>query len=593
MTETLCALKPKRRTLILLSLPLLLHLLLNFFPELDVEAWNVSWYKGYMGLVQYYFGLVVSIMALITALLIHSTANEARTTRSVFLTLGFMALSSLIFVSSMSIPDLVFSHLTDHLSVWTLRLSLVVSSLFFVLSSIRWPATAETWIISHYRRLWIGIALISLSCLLLFRLLPPLLPWLDKVDSILKLFLAVPGILGFAWTIWQTAVFSLKQGSNVDWKLTIAFVLLVEGQLSLTFGTVGSFSWLSHQPLVFAGTTMALLAILSKLKSAQDIQVARYFALLGSIVIIALSLLSVEVAIEFMPKESNVTRSLLMPLMLFQSIASFIVLFLIVLYLNRLINQRTEALRREQHQRAELTQLIVHDLKSPLTVILGGMNLLGKESLGQLTETQRRLLVNLEQSGYGVLQMINDLLDVERMEEGVLNIQKRLLDPVRLLQEQVNELQVLASTHKQTLILLHPAITPTIRGDKQLLRRVITNLTSNALKFTPEHGNIRITVTPVEEWLEICVEDSGPGVPKEDRERIFEKFAQSKGHERRGAGLGLTFCKMMIEAHDGRLTVGESEYGGALFRIQLPTTPEPVFEDTFPHDVKDLTLEAL
>jgi signal transduction histidine kinase len=191
-----------------------------------------------------------------------------------------------------------------------------------------------------------------------------------------------------------------------------------------------------------------------------------------------------------------------------------------------------------------------------------------------LTETQTRLLTNLEQSGDDILQMINDLLDVERMEVGVLKLQVGIVEPETLLHECVNDSQIIASTYKQNLTISHPVL-PRIQVDKSLLRRVLNNLLTNALKFTPEGGQIHVAAAALGDYLLISVADNGPGVPPADRERIFEKFTQVRGTERRGAGLGLTFCKMAIEAHGGTITVADSDSGGALFEIVLPQRQAP------------------
>ena len=108
------------------------------------------------------------------------------------------------------------------------------------------------------------------------------------------------------------------------------------------------------------------------------------------------------------------------------------------------------------------------------------------------------------------------------------------------------------------------------------MTRVFANLLSNALKFTPEHGSVKVTVKRQDYQLLITVADSGPGVPMRERNRIFEKFAQVEGGERRGAGLGLTFCKMAVEAHGGSLTVDASDLGGALFLLSLPLSEEEI-----------------
>ncbi|MCA9955927.1 MAG: ATP-binding protein, partial [Anaerolineales bacterium] len=111
--------------------------------------------------------------------------------------------------------------------------------------------------------------------------------------------------------------------------------------------------------------------------------------------------------------------------------------------------------------------------------------------------------------------------------------------------------------------------------------RVFANLLSNAVKFTPERGRVLVHMARQPNQLVVTIADNGPGVPLHERERIFEKFAQIKGAERRGAGLGLTFCRMVAEAHGGSLTVGESDMGGALFCLTLPFAEEEamVFAD--------------
>ena len=145
---------------------------------------------------------------------------------------------------------------------------------------------------------------------------------------------------------------------------------------------------------------------------------------------------------------------------------------------------------------------------------------------------------------------------------------------MQLLKNQTEESKILASTNKQKLFFTHDAKLPQIRVDKGLITRVFANLLSNALKFTPDRGTVKVHIAKGVGELVITVADSGPGVPKHERDRIFEKFAQVEGGERRGAGLGLTFCKMVVEAHGGNLTVSESELGGALFQLTLPFSEE-------------------
>lgn len=163
-------------------------------------------------------------------------------------------------------------------------------------------------------------------------------------------------------------------------------------------------------------------------------------------------------------------------------------------------------------------------------------------------------------------------------------LHKSMTDLAPVLREQIAELQILADKHQQQLQLFLPETLPPVMVDPVLIRRVIHNLLANALKLTPDQGEIEVRATVEGGQLQVSVADSGPGIPVADRQRIFEKFAQLDTKTRRGKGLGLTFCKMAVEAHGGLLTVEDSPLGGALFRLALPlegaiqpTNPQPSF----------------
>jgi signal transduction histidine kinase len=571
MSELLVHIKRRPFTAVFLAIPLVLFILLRFIPAMDIHAWSLSWYTR---LIQYYFGAFASFIALIAALFANAALGEKTTVRSIFLTIGFIALSALFLFSSLATPNILIQGASNPAFMWSIRLSLPVSGLFFAASAIEWPAAAETFIVRFRRLVWlVGLLLLIGFGIIAFGA-PGSLANLMQYDPILTNLLGAMSITLLLWTAWRARVLNWYGNKMINARLAVVFLLLAEAQLSLVLGVAGQLSWLMYHPLVIAALFVTLSAILKSFQTSRDLQLSRYFAALGSILIAGLSLVSVEIGFRWLNTGIGVNRTSLIPLSIAQGTLSFIVLYVIVFYLNQLINERNEALRREEHLRSELTQLIVHDLKSPLTVILSGINLLGKERLGSLTETQKRLLVNLEKSGEDILNMINDLLDVERLEAGAMTLNKTLTDTVQLLHKQTEESKILASTNKQKLILTHDSRLPQIRVDRGLIARVFTNLISNALKFTPERGKVKVHLAREENKLIITVADSGPGVPQHERERIFEKFAQVEGGERRGAGLGLTFCKMVAEAHGGQLTVEESELGGALFRLTLPFNEE-------------------
>ena len=582
MSELFYRIKRRPGTAVFLALPMVLFALLRLIPALDIHAWSLSWYTR---LIQYYFGAFASFIALIAALFANSALGKKTSARSIFLTIGFIALSALFLFSSLATPNILIEGASNPAFIWSIRLSLPISGIFFAASTIDWPPSVENFIVRFRRIFWLtGLLLLLIFGLIAF-VRPTILVELMKYDPFLPNLLGAISITLLIWSAWRARILNWYGNKMINGRLAVVFLLLAQAQFSLVLGLAGQLSWLMYHPLVIAALIVTLSAILKSFHTSRDVQLSRYFAALGSILIAGLSLVSVEIGFRWLNTGVGVNRTSLIPLSIAQGTLSFIVLYFIVFYLNQLITERNEALRREQHLRSELTQLIVHDLKSPLTVILSGMNLMGKESLGSLTETQKRLIVNLEKSGENILQMINDLLDVERLEAGALTLQKSLSDTTQLLRKQVEGSHILASTNKQKLSFSYDNSIPQIRVDKALMARVFSNLLSNALKFTPERGKVQVHIKLEENRLIYSIADSGPGVPEHERERIFEKFAQVDGGERRGAGLGLTFCKMVVEAHDGTLVVEESNLGGALFRLTLPFKREEslVFtEDTIP-----------
>lgn len=574
--------------IILLTIPLLIFGILKAYPELDVQAWSISWYTS---LIQFYTGSFASLIALIAALFASSTVRNQTSPRTIFVTFAFVNIAALMLISSIATPNILVTGNNEAFS-WSLRLAFPTGAAFFALASIRWSPQLSQLIVRNYRPLWgVGFVLLTTFAVTAFAFPETLLP-IRAFSPFLPNLLAILAIVLMLFASWRTWKLKWPQDSKVKNKLSLVLILLSEAQLFQTFGMPGHYSWLIYHPVMLIALMIAVFAILSTFEAEEDIQANRYFAALGSILIAGLSLIIGEVGTRWVMGGEN--RTLLVPLVLIQGALSFLVLYSIVLYLNRLITERTLALRREQRHRSELTQLIVHDLKSPLSVITSGINLLNKGNLGTLTATQSRLLASLEQSGQQILFMIDDLLDVERLEAGKLALKPTSVNVIKLLRQAMNELELIASIHNQSFELNYTSGLPSVPIDKQLMWRVFTNLLTNALKFTPEEGKIEVSVYTKEGYLTIEVADSGPGVPEKDRERIFAKFGQVEGSERRGAGLGLTFCKMVVEAHDGQLTVNQSHLGGALFQVKLPIPLLTESESTLPTTVtdRDLKLET-
>ncbi len=243
--------------------------------------------------------------------------------------------------------------------------------------------------------------------------------------------------------------------------------------------------------------------------------------------------------------------------------------------------KRTNAnLIESERMRDNLTHMIVHDLRNPITAMMGGLDIFMMTLSDQMSNDQRRLLENARHSGQVLLGLVNELLDISKMEAGKFEL---ILEPVNvcdLVARHTDAMQAVAELEGQHLEMALCSPHAVVSCDKQLISRVFANLLSNASKFTPEGGTITTMVEVGEdETIVVRVADTGPGIPKEYQEHIFEKFGQvkSKG-ERRGTGLGLTFCQMAVEAHGGKIWV-ESDVGqGSVFSFNLPAAGPPIEE---------------
>ncbi len=231
--------------------------------------------------------------------------------------------------------------------------------------------------------------------------------------------------------------------------------------------------------------------------------------------------------------------------------------------------KQLEDLRTLEMMKDHLLQFIVHDLKNPLTSVALYLEMLksgrAKPEGGALDDARRscRTLMN----------MIGDLLDIGKLEEGKLLLRKELVDLEEIVRENIAELSLVAEDEEKRLLIECEGPLPSLTADRDLLYRVVGNLLSNAIRHSSSGGEIRVRIhRPSPDRLQVDVIDQGEGIPREEQEKIFEKFWQvASGSARRGGlGLGLTFCKMAVEAHGGRIWV-ESEPGkGSTFSFTLP-----------------------
>ncbi len=239
-----------------------------------------------------------------------------------------------------------------------------------------------------------------------------------------------------------------------------------------------------------------------------------------------------------------------------------------------------------EEARQSLTSMIVHDLRSPLQAVMGSMRLISEVTpqkdpiVQQATEVSQRAVKKL-------LNLVNNLLDLSRMEQGEFVLDPGIASPKAILEDTAKELMPLAQEIGTMVQVEVPDNIPLVKADRDMIERVVLNLLDNALKYTDPGTLIRLraSVQPAagkqrEDMVCISVADNGPGVPPEYKQAIFDRFAQIPGRKgrRRSAGLGLAFCKMAVESHGGTIWVEDNQDHGSVFSFTLPIVSIPAGE---------------
>jgi signal transduction histidine kinase len=243
------------------------------------------------------------------------------------------------------------------------------------------------------------------------------------------------------------------------------------------------------------------------------------------------------------------------------------------------VNRMNDELRRlyreleaTSRHKSEFLANMSHELRTPLNAILGFSQVLREEMVGEVNEKQAEYLDDILSSGNHLLSLINDVLDLSKVEAGQVELE---LAPFSLREALERGVVMVRERAMQDGVEVSFAASPSVdivSGDERRVRQVIFNLLSNAVKFTPAGGAVDVTAAQVNGAVTVSVSDTGPGIAPEDRERIFEEFQQADaGLEREGTGLGLALSKRLVELHGGRIWVDSEPGQGSTFAFTLPT----------------------
>ena len=232
--------------------------------------------------------------------------------------------------------------------------------------------------------------------------------------------------------------------------------------------------------------------------------------------------------------------------------------------------------RRVEAMKDEFVSTVSHELRTPMTSVAGSLGLLAGGAAGELPEKAVRLVAIAQANSQRLVRLINDILDIEKIEAGKLSLAAEPLDLRDIAIRSIEGAAGYAEALGVSLNLIDGVAAP-VRGDGDRLVQVVTNLLSNAAKFSPRGGEVLINVLPERRLARLSVKDFGPGVPESFRSRIFSKFAQADGSDSRaqgGTGLGLAISREIAERHGGRLWFESTPGEGATFHLDLPLRAE-------------------
>src|SRR3989454_9081243 len=236
------------------------------------------------------------------------------------------------------------------------------------------------------------------------------------------------------------------------------------------------------------------------------------------------------------------------------------------------IEDKSHQLEVASQHKSEFLANMSHELRTPLNAIIGFSEVLSERMFGELNEKQEEYLKDIYASGTHLLSLINDILDLSKIEAGRMELELADFD---LPQAIDNALMLVRERAGRRSITLHTAVDARlgqVRADERKVRQVVLNLLSNAIKFTPEGGRIEVAASPRDGSVEVSVSDTGGGIAPEDHEAVFEEFRQvgTAAKEGEGTGLGLTLCRKFIELHGGRIGVTSEVGGGSTFTFTIP-----------------------
>jgi signal transduction histidine kinase len=610
--------------ILLVAGPLLL-VFLKLFPALDQPVLHSA-------LAHVLIAGGAAVLGISLALFVLHVAIQAQDGRIYLVGMGILSTASIFLIHAISTPDVIISG-RGLATAWSAPLSLVAGAFFFALSGLELPARLNRWLLRYAR---IGL-LVYLGCWLAYSLVFLLLipavsaaelpagshqatpaagdiagdsvqlapihrsveeaapqdtdqsaseqPALDLCEYVRTAFVLV-GLLCSIFAAYRHARLYRRSPSTAGLAILCGIVLFGEALFTQQLSEVYSVSfWLYHAEELVGFSVIGYAGLVAYRQGQSRVGLLESLLLATTRDRIqAAYAQGMEALVELLARGEEPTPAQLHDLRVYFGMTGPQVRVLeraaLALAQERRQRQELERLNQVLHQlernKEQLMQMVVHDLKNPLTALIGFLEILRMENL---SGEQYQLLDGALRSGKNLSGLISDLLDIGRIEEGRLDLDYSVMALRELLTDCAAEMSAWLSQEGKSVRIEADANLPLLQADLRLIRRVLLNLLSNAIKHTP--AGVQITLrayaciervdTPA--WLVIEVGDTGPGIPAEHLNYIFEKFGRINGQHptsQESTGLGLTFCRLAVEAHGGTIDVMSVLGQGTTFRITLP-----------------------